>query len=66
MVAVVKHGILEPKGDEVGVLGEGGPMLISETEPDKYSAHAGRKGPPTTGSQAEQGVLMGLERGGVL
>lgn len=63
-MAVVKHGNLEPKGDEVGVLGRGGPMWISETEPNKHSARAGGKGPPTTGVRWSRVSLWDHKGGG--
>lgn len=58
---MVKHRILEPKWDKVGVLGKGGLMLISEIDLDKYGACAGVGRSPITGSQVEQGAHMGLE-----
>lgn len=61
-VAVVQHGILESKWDEVGVLGKGGIRLVLETELDKYDAHEEMQGAThNKESKLEQCVHMGLE-----
>lgn len=62
---MVQHGTLEPKWGEVGVLGKGGIMLVSETESAKCGAHEG------VGDSPQQEVRGGavcppLARKGVL
>lgn len=65
-MAVVQHGILEPKWDEVGVLGKGGIRLVLETELGKNDAHEGRQRPThNKESKLEQCVRVGLEGGSV-
>lgn len=61
-VEVVQHGILEPKWDEVGVLGKGGIRLVLETELGGYDAHEGKQGAThNKESKLEQRVHVGLE-----
>lgn len=45
-MTVVKHRILEPKWDEVGVLEKGSLILEFETKLNKYDAHGGVGGRP--------------------
>lgn len=52
----MKHRILEPMWDEVGVLGKGGLALESEPELNKHDAHAGGGGPPHNREAGGAGV----------